>query len=157
MPLSENGNTSLINALGPMRYADTGERYPYNSYSVTLGDPMLYVGTDGRRIIPASEFVPMQSELKNLTITLEEAKQWLKVEHAMEDLLITNLIEAAKEEAGGFLNRDWEAGKYPASVRVDVLNIIAYRFEHRGDDAEWDNLPPIPLPGLNRYRLLPGL
>lgn len=156
MALSENGNVSLINTLGPMRYADSGEPYLYNSYSVTLGDPMIYTGVDGRRVVPASEFLPMTSNLKNLDLTLEEVKRWLKIEHDLEDQFLLELIPAAKEQAGGFVNRDWTAEAYPHSVRVDVLNIIAYRFEHRGDETSGE-LPPIPLPGLKKYRLLPGL
>ena len=156
MPLSESGNVSLINTLGPMRYADTGEVYPYRSYSVTLADPMIYVGVDGRRVVPSHEFVPRPSNLKGLEITLQQAKEWLKVEHDLDDLFLSMLIPAAKEQAGGFLNRDWDPGEYPDSVRVDVLNIIAYRYEHRGDETSGE-LPPIPLPGLKKYRLLPGL
>lgn len=156
MPLSDNGNMSILHTLGPMRYADTGEPYLYNSYSVTLADPMVYTGVDGRRVVPASDFIPMSSNLTNLEISLEDAKRWLKLEHDLEDPFLADLIPAAKEQAGGFLNRDWTAGSYPHSVRVDVLNIIAYRFEHRGDETSGE-LPPIPLPGLKKYRLLPGL
>lgn len=156
MSLSNNGNESIINQLGPMRYIDTGEPYLYNSYSVTLADPMEYVGVDGRRIVPATDFVPRASTLKGLDLSLEAVKAWLKVEHNEDDLFLSMLIPAAKEQAGGYLNRDWVAGEYPSSVRVDVLNIIAYRYEHRGDETS-GTLPPIPLPGLNRFRLLPGL
>lgn len=156
MALSENGNVSLINTLGPMRYADTGEPYLYNGYSVTLADPMIYTGVDGRRVVPASEFLPMTSNLKHLELSLEEVKEWLKVEHDHDNQFILELIDAAKEQAGGFVNRDWTAGGYPSSVRVDVKNIVAYRYEHRGDETSGE-LPPIPLPGLKKYRLLPGL
>lgn len=156
MALAENGNASFINTLGPMRYADTGERYPYDRYRVTLGDPMLYEGVDGRRIVPSSEFIPLDSKLEGLDINLEDVKRWLKVEHDMDDDFLRLITESAKEQAGGYLNRDWVRNDYPNSVRVDVLNIIAYRYEHRGDETSGE-LPPIPLPGLKRYRLLPGL
>lgn len=157
MPLDNTtGNgSSIINNLGPMVYADTGAPYPFSGYSVTFGDPMIYTGTDGRRIVQLGSYTN-PTRLKGLELPLATVKKWLKVEHDLEDDLITKLIAGAKDTAGGYLGRDFATGDVPASVEIDVLNIIAYRFENRGDEID-TLLPPIALPGLKQYRLLPGL
>lgn len=156
MPLDNSGTeSSIINNLGTMVYADTGETYTQTGYSVTFGDPMIYTGTDGRQIVPLSSYT-QPTRLQGLELPLATVKKWLKVEHDLEDDLITRLTAAAKEQAGAYLNRDFSPGNVPASIETDVLNIIAYRFEHRGDEVE-NVLPPIALPGLRQHRLLPGL
>lgn len=88
-------------------------------------------------------------------LTLAEVKAFLKVEHALDDSLITLLTEAAIDEAGNYLNRDFEPGELPAAVKLDILRLIAWRFENMGDTTA--GLPPIPFNGFNQYRLLPGL
>lgn len=93
--------------------------------------------------------------LSNFTIALDEVKNYLRVENNLDDLLIGDFTAAAIEEAGNYLNRDWPAGEYPTAIKTDILTLIAWKYENRGDMAA--GLPPIPLTGLNQYRLLPGL
>lgn len=91
--------------------------------------------------------------LTSFTITLDETKVYLKVEHDLENDLITDLTQAAIEEVGSYLNRDWLQGEYPAAVKMAVLEAVAFWYENRGDS----DLPDIAKDRLEKLRFLPGL
>jgi uncharacterized phage protein (predicted DNA packaging) len=93
--------------------------------------------------------------LSAFNLTLEEVKQHLKVEHELENGLITDLTTAAIQEAGEYLNRDWAAGEYPAAVKTGILTLIASKYEHRGDEG--NALRPEQINGLRSFSYLPGL
>lgn len=162
MALSDQNDgaaSELIDGIGSLRYLDTSEPFT-GDYRVVFDDPVRYYSiADGRELVPLYATYQSQAnytgKLANFTLDIQEVKRWLKVQHDLETDFIQALTDAAIDQAGGYLNRDWPAGSYPAGIKVDILNMIAYRFENRGDIS--GGMPPIPLPALNQYRLLPGL
>ena len=93
--------------------------------------------------------------LSAFNLTLAEVKNYLKVEHELDNDIITELTTAAILEAGEYLNRDWNAGEYPAAVKTGILSLIASKYEHRGDEA--NALNPWQINGLRSYAYLPGV
>jgi uncharacterized phage protein (predicted DNA packaging) len=75
-------------------------------------------------------------------LTVEETKQYLKVEHTKEDDFIKDLIEIAKEQADSFLQNEFKELKdgewvdlpIPFSIKLACLKMIAAWFETRGDE-----------------------
>ena len=67
-----------------------------------------------------------------MLVTLEEAKQYLRVDTSEEDSLIEDIIQAAEKlcEDVARLDAD-EALQESASTKMAVLYAIAYLFEHR--------------------------
>jgi hypothetical protein len=76
-------------------------------------------------------------------LTLIDAKNYLKVEHDLDDAFITDLIEIAKEQADHYLQNEFEdlndAGELvdqpiPFSCKLACLKMIASWYETRSDD-----------------------
>ena len=67
-----------------------------------------------------------------MLVTIEEAKQYLRVDTSEEDSLIEDIIHAAEKlcEDVARLDAD-EALQESASTKMAVLYAIAYLFEHR--------------------------
>ena len=67
-----------------------------------------------------------------MLVTLEEAKQYLRVDTSEEDSLIEDIIHTAEKlcEDVARLDAD-EALQESASTKLAVLYAIAYLFEHR--------------------------
>ena len=67
-----------------------------------------------------------------MLVTLEEAKQYLRVDTSEEDSLIEDIIHSAEKlcEDVARLDAD-EALQESASTKMAVLYAIAYLFEHR--------------------------
>jgi len=84
-----------------------------------------------------------------MTITLEEAKDYLDVIHDADDSKLQMLLDAAHDEALQFMNRD-DFGELcdcdssssssepamPASVRLGVLVLLQAAYQAGPDDAE---------------------
>ena len=67
-----------------------------------------------------------------MSVTLEEAKVYLRQDSADEDQLITGLISAAEELVRGVSRLDDEAFSKQSDVtKVAVLYAVSYLYEHR--------------------------
>ena len=85
-------------------------------------------------------------------ITLAEAKNYLKVEHDLEDDLIEKMTAAAIQKAKQRTNREFS--EVPPDVDLAILKILAFWYENRSDQnkipAEADDI-------LKDYYRWPGL
>lgn len=67
-----------------------------------------------------------------MTVTVEEMKNYLRVDFEDDDLLIENLIMAAKRQCMDILRTDDEADLDEAqNGKVAVMFTAAYLYEHR--------------------------
>ena len=67
-----------------------------------------------------------------MLVTLEETKQYLRVDHSDDDALLENLLLAAKKTCLDILRTDDEADLEAAeNGRLAVLFTVAYLYEHR--------------------------
>lgn len=67
-----------------------------------------------------------------MSVTLEEAKVYLRQDSADEDQLITGLISAAEELVRDVSRLDEEAfSKYSEATKIAVLYAVSYLYEHR--------------------------
>ena len=84
-----------------------------------------------------------------LSVTLAEAKGFLRVAEAAEDALVTLLIDAAEARVAAAAGLALSPAS-PAPLRLAVLTLVAHAHEHRGLEAE----PPLALvePWLAPYR-----
>ena len=74
-----------------------------------------------------------------MIVSLEEAKQYLKVDSVEEDALIQNIIYSAHRIVQDLTRlNDADFASASETVRIAVLYAIAYLFEHReeGDHKE---------------------
>lgn len=113
-----------------------------------------------------------------LTVTLAEAKAYLRVDGDEEDELITELIGAAKAGADAFLNNPFvdSAGAplvIPNDVKLWVLRRVAFLYEQRIENLRADVMAGVGTADYGRaisdqggsldyamirpYRLNPGL
>ena len=73
-----------------------------------------------------------------LTVTLDEAKTWLRIDDDADDALLVALIDAAKEAADAYLNNPFTDAEgnplpIPAAVKVWVLERVARLYERRAE------------------------
>lgn len=83
---------------------------------------------------------------ERLTITVAEAKTYLRVDGSEEDVLIEELITSAKASADAFLNnpftsRDGTLLAIPAPVKTWCLRRVAFLYEHRVETLRADTVP----------------
>lgn len=67
-------------------------------------------------------------------VSLDEAKNYLRVDYADDDALIQKLIDSAEKltkDAGRLSDEEFDNNE--SSVRVAVLYAIGYLYEHRED------------------------
>lgn len=116
--------------------------------------------------------------LDRLTVTLADAKAYLRVEHDEDDELIESLIDAAKASADAFLNNPFTDSTgadlpIPDDVRLWVLRRVAFLYEQRVENLRADVLTGVGTADYGRaigdkggsldyslirpYRLNPGL
>lgn len=62
---------------------------------------------------------------------MSDAKSYLRVDGADEDVLIGSLITAAREFAEGYQNRDFETDPPGDLEKVAMLMLIGHLYEHR--------------------------
>lgn len=79
---------------------------------------------------------------QNEQLTLDQIKNWLKIENDLENLLLIDLKEVAIHEAFNFMQNDFsevgESGELvnipiPFNVKTACFMIIAYLYENRGE------------------------
>ena len=67
-------------------------------------------------------------------VSLDEAKNYLRVDYADDDALILQLIDTAErltKDAGRLTDEEFDSNE--SSVRIAVLYAIGYLYEHRED------------------------
>lgn len=65
-------------------------------------------------------------------VTLEEAKQYLRVDSADEDGFISGLLETGESMCADMARMEsGELGEYLPMARIAVLYVTAYLYEHR--------------------------
>lgn len=106
----------------------------------------------------------LTTELSPDVITIAAIKAWLKIEHDLDDDILNDLREFASYEAFNFTQNNFEEldekGELvvlpiPFNVKLACLSLIAYMYEHRGDDP--NELPMNVLKMLYPYKKLVGL
>lgn len=80
---------------------------------------------------------------ERLTITVQEAKLFLRVDHDDEDALLEELITSAKAAADQFLNNpflaaDGSPGPIPAVIKTWCLRRVSMLYEHRQEGLRGD-------------------
>ena len=125
-------------------YTD-GSRGParYNALNF-LYEP--YRGINGRPL-PDPEI-----KWENYGLPLNQIKDYLKVEHDLEDPFIEKLISAAIEIAKIETNRSFI--DVPEAVHLGILKTIAYWYENR---TELNEIPTEAASLFHKYRRSPGL
>jgi uncharacterized phage protein (predicted DNA packaging) len=79
-------------------------------------------------------------------IALERVKEHLRIEHNLEDALITGYMEAAKDFCESFLGRKLdELETVPATVQAGLLLHTAMLYESREGEFIEKNLPAVRL------------
>jgi hypothetical protein len=86
-----------------------------------------------------------------LSITLAEAKGFLRVADATEDALVTLLIDAAEARVAAASGQVLTPAS-PAPLRLSVLLLVAHAYEHRAQSQNGGSEPP---PGLVEAWLAP--
>ncbi len=67
----------------------------------------------------------------NVSLTLTEIKNYLKIEYDDDDDLLETLLDGACEAAENYMNRDFEDEIIPAGVEKWILKRIARDYEAR--------------------------
>lgn len=136
-------------------YFDTGEKYRGMPKRIVFDDPILYLDTEGRQLIPAGEWGGEPLTIINkVDIPLDEMKRYLKVEHPEEDEDIEDWTKSAIEVISIKLNRGWATQEeVPNSIRLAVKMTVAHWYENRGDEGK---IPPNAWEIVNNYRFSPG-
>jgi len=75
-----------------------------------------------------------------MLITLEEAKEYLKVEYEDEDTLIQTLIDSSEILCRDIIRRD--ILPEDATVKTAVLYAVGVMFENRGTNEETEKMIP---------------
>lgn len=88
-----------------------------------------------------------------LSVTLAEAKGFLRVADAAEDALVGLLIDAAEARVSDATGLALGPAS-PAPLRLAVLVLVAHAYERRGQSPETSVPPPLGLvePWLAPYR-----
>lgn len=68
-----------------------------------------------------------------ITLTLEEVKAFLHIDHDAEDVVLQRMLSAAANAAEQYLNHDFGDDPVPEEVEIWVLNRVARQFQRRGE------------------------
>ena len=148
---------------GEYIYLKDGQSFFGTPKRFQLGDPMIYYDESGNVMLRPADYALYNNEsfyipgtLKNvLNLTIEEAKEWAKIEHNADDNILALLINATYSSVDNYLNRIWTDQKDPAlpDIKLQMLKIILYWYENRGDTG---TIPAYIMGELRRYRKEPG-
>ena len=101
---------------------------------------------DGKLILPEAvkTMKLKENEIRRrgvcMLITLEEAKEYLKVEYEDEDTLIQTLIDSSEMLCRDIIRRD--ILPEDAAVKTAVLYAVGVMFENRGTNEETEKMIP---------------
>lgn len=116
-------------------YRYSGKRFEGKPAKVVFSDPIRYYDQDGMDLVPQERLNP--DEYKDVetwdtyTIPLEEIKNYLKVDHNLEDKLIEMMTAAAISKAAQRINRTFQ--EVPADVELAIYKTILFWYENRSD------------------------
>lgn len=68
-----------------------------------------------------------------MTLTLDEVKLFLHIDHDAEDVVLQRMLSAAANAAEQYLNHDFGDDPVPEEVEIWVLNRVARQFQRRGE------------------------
>lgn len=146
-----DGDKSFFDVIPPLYYLDTGEPFTGTPKTVVFSDPVLYYDETGRELVEWERLI-YNMTWTEYTIPLEKIKSYLKVEHNLEDDLISLFTAAAIQKVATRLNRGFD--KVPADVELAIYKIIAYWYENRNDQ---NTIPAEAEELLAPYYRMPGL
>jgi uncharacterized phage protein (predicted DNA packaging) len=77
------------------------------------------------------------SLIAKISISLDEAKNYLRVDHEEDDWLIEKQLEAACDQAEDFIGHDFpeRVDNIPANAEIAVMRILASLYENRDDET----------------------
>lgn len=140
-----------------------GQRFYGVPTSMKFGDPMTYYDEFGNVMLSAADYITYQGgsiyvhgTLKNvIEITIEELKEWAKVEHTADDTIFKMLLHAAYASVDTYLNRIWTEKNDPILqvIKLQIFKIVLYWYENRGDTGQ---IPQDIRGDLSAYRKGPG-
>lgn len=102
---------------------------------------------------------------ENITITAEDAKNFLRVDHDEDDGLIQKMIDGAANTAEKFLNRDFDDDEdgVPDDIELWIMMRVARNYERRMEGLKAEGLShqrtdwgEEDFSGLIPYRKTPG-
>ena len=148
---------------GEYVYLKDGQKFFGTPTRFQLGDPMIYFDNQGNVMLRPADYAVFGKEsfyvpgtLKNvLSLTIEEAKEWARIEHNADDNILALLINAAYSNVDNFLNKVWDNKEDPAlqDIKLQMLKIVLHWYENRGDTG---TIPNDIKGELYRYRKEPG-
>lgn len=104
----------------------------------------------------------------DLDLTVDEMKNYLRINNDEDELLLLDLIESAKEEIGVYINRDYKTLEgiqlpIPTRLKTVAMQIVAIRYENRTTIRHGNMSSSVAemikeeLQSLSSYRRTPGL
>lgn len=148
---------------GEYIYLKDGQKFHGTPTRFQLGDPMIYYDEQGNVMLRPADYGMYGKEsfyipgtLKNvLTLTIEEAKEWARIEHNADDNILALLINAATANVDNYLNRLWTDSEDQAlpDIKLQMLKIILHWYENRGDTG---TIPADIKGELRKHRKEPG-
>lgn len=74
-----------------------------------------------------------------ITLTLEEVKAFLHIDHDAEDVILQRMLAGAVNAAERYLNHDFGEDPVPEDVELWLLNRIARAYSRRGEGLRQEN------------------
>lgn len=119
-------------------YRYSGERFTGSPAKTVFSDPIRYYDHNGMDLVPQERLNPDEYKLvetwDHYTLPLEDVKNYLKVDHNLEDRLIGMLTAAAIAKAAQRIGRTFQ--KVPADIELAIYKTILYWYENRSDTNE---------------------
>lgn len=137
-------------------YRYTGQLFTGAPKKTIFSDPIRYYDAEGMELVPEGRLNPKEfldvETWENYTIPLEDVKNYLKVDHELENGLIARFTGAAIQKAAQRINRTFD--KVPPDVELAIFQTISYWYENRSD---MNTIPADAAETFDRYYRWPGL
>ena len=85
-----------------------------------------------------------------MTLTIEEVKLFLHIDHDAEDVVLQRMLSAAANAAERYLNHDFGDDPVPEEVEIWIMNRVARQFQRRGEGLHHEILRVILKFGMQR-------
>ena len=69
-------------------------------------------------------------------VDMVDFKEYMKIQHDHEDVLIEGLLTQASEAAANWCRTQFEWGETPEPVKLAVMIYAGYQYEHRSEPDE---------------------